>query len=77
MNQTSKTNLAHLKLSCLHGKIDLGIVTYGTWNRNYHYYALHMESSDILCDFIMSCSSCRLEHLQKCWFTLYGALTVN
>ena len=77
MNWTSKTNLARLKLSCLHDKIDLGLVTYGTWNRNYHYYALHMEKSDILSDFIASCSSCRLEHLQKCRFTLYGALTVN
>ena len=55
MNRTSKTNLAHLKLSCLHDKIDLGFVTYGTWNRNYHYYALNVESSDILSDFIMGC----------------------
>ena len=54
MNWTSKTNLAPLKLSCLHDKIGQVLVTYGTWNKNYHYYALHMESSDILSNFLIS-----------------------
>ena len=45
MNWASKTNLAPLKLSCLHDKIGRGLVTYGTLDKNYHYYARHMESS--------------------------------
>ena len=55
MNWTSKTNLAPLKISRLHDKIGQGLVTYGTLNKNYHYISLHMESSDILSDFLMRC----------------------
>ena len=77
MNWTSKTNLAPLKLSCLHDKIGQGLVTYGTWNKNYHYYALHMESSDILSNFLIRCLQLQTGTPTEILAYLYGALTVT